>query len=173
MQVVEKMLADKVWPKFKPSLHIVQAQATVLRDAKDEMRAKLTVELTKSLTPKIRHEAEKDLQPKIMAEAGLQLKAATGASIIGLKHASDDLAVALEDDKLAQLAQLVPTIDNFLKEIKKIEYHVWSNVNLLETCGQRKRDREKEDNHDAPPQKTSKSSGISAAWSFMASNKNK
>ena len=167
------MLADKVWPKFKPSLHIVQAQATVLRDAKDEMGAKLTAELTKSLTPKIRHEAEKDLQPKIMAEVGLQLKAATGASILGLKQASDDLAVALEDEKLAQLAQLVPTIDNFLKEIKKIEYRVRSNVNLLETCGQRKRDREKEDNHDAPPQKTSKSSGLSAAWGFMAGSKNK
>ena len=83
------------------------------------------------------------------------------------------MAVALEDDKLAQLAQLVPTIDNFLKEIKKIEYRVRSNVNLLETCGQRKRDREKEDNHDAPPQKTSKSSGLSAAWGFMAGSKNK
>ena len=50
---------------------------------------------------------------------------------------------------------------------------VRSNVNLLETCGQRKRDREKEDNHDVPPQKTSKSSGLSAAWSFMAGSKNK
>ena len=116
MQVVEKMLADKVWPKFKPSLHIVQAQATVLRDAKDAMRAKLTAELTKSLTPKIRHEAEKDLQPQIKIEAGLQIKATTRASILGLKQASDDLALALEDEKLAQLAQLVPTIGNFVLE---------------------------------------------------------
>ena len=57
--------------------------------------------------------------------------------------------------------------------LTRIPPRVWSNVNLLETCGQRKRDREKEDNHDVPPQKTSKSSGLSAAWSFMASSKNK
>ena len=110
-------LPDKVWPKFKPSLHIVQAQATVLRDAKDAMRAKLTAELTKSLTPKIRHEVEKDLlQPQIKIEAGLQIKAATGASILGLKQASDDLALALEDEKLTQLTAYIfgPLILNFV-----------------------------------------------------------